>query len=88
MQSECKEMATIIFLIGIYLLTLYQVIFAAVHGKHVLYPNFRLVDEKMIYGTRVWNTWYGKLCYYLFLIFHICFIAGFLFIFIRSFFVL
>ena len=61
-----------IFFILIYVLSLVSTIKAARTGKGLFFPNFRRIDEVYFLGMkRIWNTWWGKLGYYLQLLFHL-----------------
>jgi len=74
-------MIWIIILILIYFLSLATVIKAARTGRGIFFPNFRRIDEAYFYGTKkVWNTWWGRLGYYLQLIFHLVTISIFVMI--------
>ena len=65
-------MVMTIFFILIYVLSLVSTIKAARTGKGILFPNFRRIDEVYFLGMkRIWNTWWGKLGYYLQLLFHL-----------------
>ena len=71
---------TIVFIL-IYILSLVTVIKAARTGKGLFFPNFRKIDEVYFLGMKkVWSTWWGKLGYYLQLIFHLATVVILLFI--------
>ncbi len=76
-------MITALFILFIYLITIYQVIKVAYTGWHVLFPNFRLADEKLLRGSKALNTWWGRMLYYIFLISHFFIIACFIYAIIR-----
>ncbi|MDR0681171.1 MAG: hypothetical protein LBG15_04875 [Dysgonamonadaceae bacterium] len=65
----------ILFLIFFYIFSLIVLIKAMINGKGIFFPIFKRIDEK--YGNiyPVWDTWWGKLGYYINLIFNLSIIA-------------
>jgi hypothetical protein len=67
-----------ILLIALLAYTFYSYIRIVIYGKGVLFPNFERIDRKLheklgypSFGRKLWNTWWGKICYYLLLIFYL-----------------
>jgi len=64
-------MATVIFII-LYIASLISLVKAIRIGRGLFFPDFRRIDEAYFGGAKnVWNTWHGKLGYYLLLLFHL-----------------
>lgn len=63
-------MWSIIFVVVLSALVLFNLIRVIVYGKSIFKPNFEIVDERVTRKTGFkssWNTWYGKTIYYLLL---------------------
>jgi len=67
-----------ILLIGFLIYASYSYIQIVIYGRGVLFPNFERIDRKLhetigypSLGRKLWNTWWGKICYYLLLLFHL-----------------
>ena len=63
-------MWSIIFLIVFPAIILFNLIRIMIYGKSIFNPNFKAVDERFQQKTgftSYWNTWYGKLIYYVLL---------------------
>ena len=73
-------MWTVIFLIFLYIFSLVSTIKAACTGKGLFFPDFKRIDKVYFLGAKnVWNTWWGKLGYYIQLLFHLSVIILLLF---------
>lgn len=60
-------MWSIIFVIVLSAIVLYNLIRVMVYGRSIVKPNFEIVDERFTQKTGFkssWNTWYGKTIYY------------------------
>jgi|GEM_PF-2235926 len=67
-------MGTFLFFLSLYVFSLASTVKAARTGKSLFFPNFRKIDEVYFLGRKkVWNTWSGKLIYYIQLLFHLSF---------------
>ena len=65
-------MVTFLLLTFSYIISLVTVVNAAIKGKGLFFPDFRLIDKVYFGGVKkVWNTWWGILSYYLQLLVHL-----------------
>lgn len=63
-------MWSIIIIIVLSALVLFNLIRVMVYGKSIIKPDFEIVDKRFTQKTGFkssWNTWYGKTIYYLML---------------------
>lgn len=63
-------MWSIIFVIVLSAIVLFNLIRVMIYGKSIIKPNFENADERFTQKTGFkssWNTWYGKTIYYLLL---------------------